>query len=119
MRVAYHWQCVITANQQLPYVPATEDGVTYRQFGTFERTRGDTIGHQIGHYLHKFGVHWSEGTHKDTSGHRFLYPLVMQQGLRSAYGLAQWLPEAMRLANQVKAAEIWPEAVLWFSLDVV
>ena len=36
-----------------------------------------------------------------------------------AAGLAQWLPEAIRLANQVKAAEIWPEAVLWFSLDVV
>ena len=33
--------------------------------------------------------------------------------------LAQWLPEAMQLANQVKTAEIWPEAVLWFSLDVV
>jgi hypothetical protein len=28
-------------------------------------------GHQIGHYLHKFGVHWPEGIHKDTSGHRF------------------------------------------------
>jgi hypothetical protein len=45
--------------------------------------------------------------------------MVIQQGFRSAEGLAQWLPEAMRLANQVKAAEIWPEAVLWFSLDVV
>ena len=45
--------------------------------------------------------------------------MVIQQGFRSAEGLPQWLPEAMRLANQVKAAEIWSEAVLWFSLDVV
>jgi hypothetical protein len=44
---------------------------------------------------------------------------VIQQGFRSAEGLLQWLPEVMRLANQVKAAEIWPEAVLCFSLDVV
>jgi hypothetical protein len=67
----------------------------------------------------RFHVHWPEGTHKDTSGYRFLCPLVIQQGFRSAEGLAQWLPEATRVANQVKAAEIWPEAVLWFSLDVV
>jgi len=33
--------------------------------------------------------------------------------------LAQWLPEAVRLANQVKAAETWPKAVFWFSLDVI
>jgi hypothetical protein len=45
--------------------------------------------------------------------------MVIQQGFRSVEGLPQWLPEAMRLANQVKAPEIWPEAVLWFSLDVV
>ena len=45
--------------------------------------------------------------------------MVIQQGFRSAEGLAQWLPEAMRLANQVKATEILPEAVLCFSLDVV
>jgi hypothetical protein len=45
--------------------------------------------------------------------------MVLQQGFRSAEGLAQWLPEAMRLANQVKAAEIWSETVLWFPLDMV
>jgi hypothetical protein len=45
--------------------------------------------------------------------------MVIQQGFRSAEGLPQWLPEAMRLANQGKAAETWPEALLWFSLDVV
>ena len=38
---------------------------------------------------------------------------------RSAEGLEQWPPQAMRLANQVKAVEIWPDAVLWFALDVV
>jgi hypothetical protein len=38
--------------------------------------------------------------------------IYIQQGFRSAEGLAQLLPEAMRLTNQVKAAEIWPEAVL-------
>jgi len=47
------------------------------------------------------------------------YVIAVQKGFRSVEGLAQWLPEAMRLANQGKAAEIWPEAVLWFSLDVV
>jgi hypothetical protein len=45
--------------------------------------------------------------------------MVIQQGFRSAEGLPQWLPEAIRLANQVKVAEIRPEAVLWFSLDAV
>jgi hypothetical protein len=45
--------------------------------------------------------------------------MTVRQALRSAKGFAQWLPEAVRLVNQVKAAEIWPEAVLWFSLDVV
>jgi hypothetical protein len=45
--------------------------------------------------------------------------MVIQQGFRSAEGLPQWLTEAMRLANQVKAAEIWPEAVLRFSPVVV
>jgi hypothetical protein len=45
--------------------------------------------------------------------------MVIQQRFRSAEGLLQWLPEAMRLAHQMKAAETWPEAVLWFSLDVV
>jgi hypothetical protein len=44
---------------------------------------------------------------------------VIQQGFRSAEGLPQWLPEAMRLANQVKAAGMWSEAVLWLWLDVV
>jgi hypothetical protein len=61
-------------------------------------------------------------TQKDTSGHRFRArscSMVILKGFRSAEGLAQWLPEAMRLANQVKTTEIWPEAVLWFSLDVV
>jgi hypothetical protein len=45
--------------------------------------------------------------------------MVIQEGFRSAEGLPQWLPEAMRLAHQVKAAETWPEAVLCFLLDVV
>ena len=45
--------------------------------------------------------------------------MVIQQGFRSVEGLLQWLPEAMRLANQVKAAETWPEAVLRFSPVVV
>jgi hypothetical protein len=59
-------------------------------------------------------------TQKDTSGHRFRArscSIVIQKGFRSAEGLAQWLPEAMRLANQGKAAETWAGAVLWFSLD--
>jgi hypothetical protein len=102
-------------------MPVTEGGIAHTQSSTFERTRGDTNGHQSGHYLHKFGVYWPEGMHKGPSRHRFCARscfLVIQQGFRSAEGLPQWLPEAMRLANQVKAAEIWPEAVLWFSLDV-
>jgi hypothetical protein len=45
--------------------------------------------------------------------------ITIQQGFRSAEGLAQWLPEAMWLINQVRAAGTWPEAVLWFWLDVV
>jgi hypothetical protein len=106
----------------LSHVPIMEDGVAHSQFSTFERNRGDANGHQLGHCLHKFGVHWPEGTHNDTSGHKngaCSCSIVIQQGFRSAEGLTQWLPEAMRLANQVKAAEIWPEAGLWFSLDVI
>ena len=111
-----------TATPHLPYQSVAEDGIRHTQFTTLERTRGDMNGHQIGHYLHKFGVHWPEGMHKDTSGHRFCVrscSMVIQQGFRSAEGLPQWLPEAMRLAHQMKAAEICSEAVLWFALDVV
>jgi hypothetical protein len=74
-------------------------------------------GHQNGHCLHKFGVHRPEGIHKDTSGHRFCArscSVVIQQGFRSAEGLAQWLPKAMQLARQVKAAETAPEPFCGF-----
>jgi hypothetical protein len=56
------------------------------------------------------------------SGHKNAvrqYVIAVQKGFRSVEGLAHWLPEAVRLVNQLKGAEIWPEAVLWFSLDVV
>ena len=66
-----------------PYVPVTEDDGARGQFGTFERARGDTNGHQLGHqnghHLHKFGVRWPEGIHKDTSGHKKRCPLVFHR----------------------------------------
>ena len=39
--------------------------------------------------------------------------------LVKAEGLARWLPEAKWEINQVKAAGMWSETVLWFWLDVV
>jgi hypothetical protein len=56
------------------------------------------------------------------SGHKNAvrpYVIAVQKGLRSVEGLAHWLPGVVRLVNQLKAAEIWPEAVFSFSLDVV
>ena len=46
-------------------------------------------------------------------------PSGVHQGFRSAEGLARWLPEAMRLVNQVKAAETSPEPVLQFWSAIV
>jgi hypothetical protein len=123
-RTRRRWMSITTQHLSVPLVP--EDGVAHSEFGTFERTRGDTNGHQLGHqnghHLHKSGVHWPEETHKDTGGHRFCArscSILIQQGFRSVEGLTQWLPEAVRLVNQLKRAEICHEAVLWFSLNVV
>jgi hypothetical protein len=44
--------------------------------------------------------------------------MTVRQGLKLAKGFARWLPGTMWPINQVKAAEIWPEAVSWFWLDV-
>jgi hypothetical protein len=125
LRVTYHWRFAITATQHLPHMSVTEDGVAHIQFSTFEWTRGDTnghkLGHQQGHHLHKFGVHWPDRTHKGMGGHENavrLCPIAVQQGFRSSEGLTRWLPEA-RLFNQVKAAGMCHGAVLRLSPVVV
>ena len=49
-----------TATQHLPCQFVTEEGIAYTHFGTCERIRRDTngrqLGHQSGHYLHKFSI---------------------------------------------------------------
>ena len=45
----YVFSASTTAKLHLPNVPVTEHGIAHSQLGTFERTRGDTNGHQLGH----------------------------------------------------------------------
>ena len=87
--------------------------------GTRTDTNSDTKTDIIYISLVSVGQKGYTRTRADTKNGVRSCSIVIQQGFRSAEGLAQWPPEVMRLANQVKAAEIWPEAVLWSSLDVV
>jgi hypothetical protein len=60
----------------------------------------------------------------DRSGHERIQECCPSASHRSpariqiSKGFARWLPGAMWLANQVKAAGMWSEAVLWLWLDV-
>ena len=80
--------------------------------------RMDTNGHEWTPKVDTSYITDADWTRMDTKW----CPFVSSDGaarIQSSKGFARWLPGAMRLVNQVKAAGMWSETVLWFWLDVV
>jgi hypothetical protein len=87
--------------------------------------KADTISARMDTNGHEWTPRVDTSYIRSPNGHEwtlFSCPFVSNDGparTQISKGFARWLPGAMWLINQVKAAGMWSEAVLWFWLDVV
>jgi hypothetical protein len=84
--------------------------------------KADTISAKMDTNGHEWTPKVDTGYIRSFNGHEnsvHSCPITLQQGSRSAKGFARWLPEPKWQVNQIKAAGMGSESVLWFLLFVV